>query len=269
MKAGAMDARAGNRRATDSAPQALTPVLRLEGIYKYFGGVEALHDVDLEISSSEVIGLVGDNGAGKSTLIKVIAGAHSPDRGRMLFEGQPVRFNNPQTAREYGIETVYQNLALVDTMDVPANIFLGREPMKRSIIGLKMVDRRRMREEAQQLLKRLGIHIASTRTPVHLLSGGQRQSVAVSRAMLTTPRLVLLDEPTAALAVQEVDKVLNLVDTLREHGVAVILISHTIQHVFAVATRIAVLRRGQKVLDAAAQDTDVDDVVKHIVGGEA
>jgi len=244
------------------------PLLELRGVEKHFGGVTALDSVDFEVAPAEVVGLLGDNGAGKSTLIKIVSGALRPDAGTMRFGGTEVTVQGPADARALGIETVYQNLALADNLDVASNIFLGREPLVWSARFLpRIVDRRRMRREAAQLLDRLGIHLASVRTPVRDLSGGQRQAVAISRAMLTTPRLVLLDEPTAALAVKEVDRVLGLVDQLRTQGVAVILISHTLQHVLQVADRVTVLRRGRPVLNAAVPDTSIEAIVSAIVGG--
>jgi simple sugar transport system ATP-binding protein len=245
-------------------------MLELAGIVKHFGGVTALDGIDLTVRRSEVVGLVGDNAAGKSTLIKAVAGAHQPDAGTIAFDGTEVRLGSPTEARRLGIETVYQNLALADNLDVASNIFLGREPLLRAGLPFvpRLVDRARMRRESEHLLDRLGISIASVRTLVRDLSGGQRQAVAISRAMLTTPKLVLLDEPTAALAVKEVERVLGLIEGLRSQGVAVILISHTLQHVLQVADRVVVLRRGRKVLEAAVADITVDMIVRAIVGGD-
>lgn len=247
----------------------MQPLLEMRSIGKRFGGVKALYDVDITLYPGQVVGLVGDNGAGKSTLVKIIAGAHRPNDGTIRLEGREVELSSPSVARALGIETVYQDLALVDTLDVVENIFLGREILKRNLLGLRILDRRRMRMEAEKLLKGLGVHIPDLRVPVRGLSGGQRQSVAISRAMLTKPKLVLLDEPTAALAVQEVEKVLKLINTLREQGIGVVLISHTLQHVMAVSDRIVVLRRGTKVFDTPTRETDMSEVVAYIIGGES
>jgi simple sugar transport system ATP-binding protein len=241
--------------------------MQAERVEKRFGGVRALREVDFAIPAGRVVGLVGDNGAGKSTLIKILAGALQPDGGRILFGGREVFLRTPGQARELGIETVHQNLALVERMDAPANIFLGREPLRRPLPGIAVVDRRRMRDEAAALLGRLAIRIDSLAAPVSTLSGGQRQSVAVSRAISTTPKVVLLDEPTAALGVAEADRVLQVIRRLREQSIGIVLISHTLQHVFAVADRIVVLHRGAKVFESEAAQTTMDDVVRHIVGG--
>lgn len=243
------------------------PLMQAERVEKRFGGVRALREVDFAIHAGRVVGLVGDNGAGKSTLVRILAGALQPDGGRILFGGEEVVIHNPRQAREMGIETVHQSLALVERMDAAANIFLGREPLRKTIPGVAVVDRRRMRDEAAALLGRLSIHIDSLAAPVSTLSGGQRQSVAVSRAISTTPKVVLLDEPTAALGVAEADRVLQLIRRLREQAIGIVLISHTLQHVFAVADRIVVLHRGAKVFETEAARTTMDEVVRYIVGG--
>lgn len=241
-------------------------LLWAKGITKRFGGVVALSDVDFSVGYGEVVGLVGDNGAGKSTLVKIISGALRPDAGTIYFQGKPVYLDSPATARRLGIETVYQDLALVEQMSVAENIFLGRELTSR-LAGIRFVQRERMRREATHYLKRLGIKIESTKAEVRRLSGGERQSVAIARAIFSNPKLVMMDEPTAALAVREAEMVLELISNLRERGISVILISHTLPHVFAVADRIVVLRHGKKVFDVPASETDINEVVKHIVGG--
>ncbi len=251
-------------QATISNEQAL---LDVRGLEKRFGGVQALRGVDIRVRAGEVVGLVGDNGAGKSTLIKCLFGALQPDGGEILFDGRRIVIENPRRARAMGIEAVHQNLALVERLDPAANIFLGREPISRSIAGVKIVDRRLMLANAGMLLQRLQIHIPSLRAPVLTLSGGQRQSVAVARAISTTPRLIFLDEPTAALAVREAQRVLDLIDVLRRQGIGIILISHTMQHVFAVADRIVVLRHGAKVFERERARTSIDEVIRYIVGG--
>lgn len=242
------------------------PLAELRDISKRFGGVVALDRVNLAIRAGEVIGLVGDNGAGKSTLIKVLSGAYSPDRGRIFFEGNSVYIRNPRSSKALGIETVYQDLALVDTLDVPGNIFLGREIFKFGIGPLRVLDKPKMAREARGILQRLGISLENLQAEVGLLSGGQRQSVAISRAIFTRPKLVILDEPTAALAVKEVEHVLELVQNLREHDIGLIFISHVLQEVFSVADRIVVLRKGQKVADLITEKTSMDVVVNYMVG---
>ncbi len=242
------------------------PLAELRNISKRFGGVVALDQVNLAIHAGEIIGLVGDNGAGKSTLIKVLSGAYSPDQGEILFEGNPVNIRNPRSAKELGIETVYQDLALVDTLDVPGNIFLGREIIKFGFGPVRVLDKSRMTREAEKILRQLGISLEALRTEVGLLSGGQRQSVAISRAIFTEPKFLILDEPTAALAVREVEHVLDLVQNLRQHHIGLIFISHVLQEIFAVADRIVVLRKGQKVADLITEETSLDAVVNFMVG---
>lgn len=242
------------------------PLAELKNISKRFGGVVALDEVNLAIHSGEVIGLVGDNGAGKSTLIKVLSGAYFPDKGEIFFKGDRIQLRNPRVAKDLGIETVYQDLALVDTLDVPANIFLGREIVRFSIGPLNILDKPLMAKHAQGILKKLGVPLTVSRREVGMLSGGQRQSVAISRAIFTEPKLVILDEPTAALAVREVEHVLDLVRNLREQNIGLIFISHVLQEVFAVADRIVVLRKGQKVADIRTEDTSIDAVVNYMIG---
>jgi ABC-type sugar transport system ATPase subunit len=254
----------GFLKANDQMQQA--PSAELRDISKRFGGVVALDRVNLAIRAGEVIGLVGDNGAGKSTLIKILSGAYSPDRGEIFFEGDLVHIRSPRSSKELGVETVYQDLALVDTLDVPGNIFLGREIVKFGFGPLRVLDKSRMAREAINILQRLGISLETLRTEVGLLSGGQRQSVAISRAIFTEPKLVILDEPTAALAVKEVEHVLELVHNLRDHHIGLIFISHVLQEVFAVADRIVVLRKGRKVADLNTQETSIDVVVNFMVG---
>ena len=242
-------------------------ILELRGISKHFGGVHALENVDFVLFPQEVVGLIGDNGAGKSTLIKIIAGVHRPDAGEIYIQGKRVTIHNPKEAKLLGIETVYQELALVDNLDVPGNIFLGREPtLKARWLGI--LDKRRMTKEAQAILDRLKINVEAFHTPVVNLSGGQRQAVAISRALYTNPKVVIMDEPTAALAVSEVGKVLDLVHQLKEAGVSVIFISHNLQETFAVSDRIVILRKGHKVGDFSINDITMDEAVKIMVGGE-
>lgn len=242
-----------------------TPILEVRGITKRFGGVTALREVSFELFPGEVLALAGDNGAGKSTLIKCISGVHPPDEGQVVFEGREVRFHNPREAREAGIETIYQDLALADNLDVGANVFLGREPMKR-VLGVPVLDRAKMRAEARTVLETLDIQTTLDR-PVSALSGGQRQAVAIGRAIYWKARLLIMDEPTAALGVPEQRKVVELIRRLKQQGVAVIFISHNLNDIFAVADRILVLLRGQKAGERRASETHGDEIVKLMVGG--
>lgn len=236
-------------------------IVRMEGITKRFGGIHALENVDFELNHDEVVGLVGDNGAGKSTLIKILAGVYRADDGEIFFEGEKVHIESPSFAKSLGIETVHQDRGLVGSFDIASNIFLGREPTQFGLLDLG-----RMRKESQALLDRLGIQISSTKAITYNLSGGQQQAVAVARAIYTNPKVVILDEPTAALAVTEVGKVLNLINQLKERGISVIFISHTLQEIFTVSDRIVILRSGKKVGDKRTEETDMEEVVKLMVG---
>jgi ABC-type sugar transport system ATPase subunit len=241
------------------------PIIELQGISKDFGSVKALQEVSCSFYPEEVVGLVGDNGAGKSTLVKIIAGALRPSAGKILVDGIPVTIRNPLDSMSLGIAVVYQNLALVDQRDVVSNIFLGRELVK----GL-VLDRKKMNEEAGRVLKELDIEIPSLKTEVGMLSGGQRQAIAVTRSIRHGEkiRLVIMDEPVAALGVAESRKVLALIKRLKEQGIGVIVISHNMEHVFSVADRIMVLRRGSLVGIRNKENTDAVDIVKLIVGAE-
>ena len=242
-----------------------TPLLELRGVSKRFGAVQALTDVDFAAHPGKVTALVGDNGAGKSTLIKAIAGIDQMDDGEYRFDGQPVQVNSPQAATALGIATVYQDLALCDNLDVVANLWLGREELS----GTRTLDETSMEQEATRVLKRLAVRIPSVRTQVASLSGGQRQSVAIARSMLGEPKLVLLDEPTAALGVAQTAQVLDLIRTLREQGLAVVVISHNLADVFAVADTIVVLRLGRQVGVLDAKETNSDEVVATITGSKS
>jgi D-xylose transport system ATP-binding protein len=237
-----------------------TPVLALEGVSKSFGPVQALSDVDFEVHPNEVVALVGDNGAGKSTLVKAIAGIHEIDDGRILFEGNEVRIHDPTDAVHLGIATVYQDLALCDNLDVVENLFLGRER------GLFALDETSMEKQTGELLGRLAVTIVDLRAEVGTLSGGQRQQVAIARSLLGDPKVVLLDEPTAALGVRQTAMVLDLIRRLREEGHAVVVISHNLADVFAVADRIYVLRLGRESGDFVAGETSEEEVVGAITG---
>jgi ABC-type sugar transport system ATPase subunit len=224
----------------------MTPLFQAINLTKRFGGLTAVDDASLDVNVGEVIGLVGDNGAGKSTFIKMVAGVYQPDDGQLFFEGHQVSFSGPREARDMGIETIYQDLALAENLDVGSNIFLGREMKKRYLGGaIKTLDRTKMREESAKVLSRLDIHIPSLTQQIRNLSGGQRQSVAIARTIYWNAKMVIMDEPTAALGVAQQRDVLRLVRTLCDQGVPVIIISHNMQDVFAVADRIVVMRRGK------------------------
>jgi D-xylose transport system ATP-binding protein len=238
------------------------PLLDLSGVSKRFGAVQALTDVDFEAHAGRVTALVGDNGAGKSTLVKIISGIISMDSGQYEFEGRPVHVNSPQAATALGIATVYQDLALSDNLDVVANLFLGHERLGAS----KLLNETAMEQQATGVLKRLSVRLPSVRTQVASLSGGQRQSVAIARSMLGEPKLAVLDEPTAALGVAQTAQVLQLIRTLREQGLGVVVISHNLVDVFEVADYITVLRLGRQVGVLDAKRTNSEEVVAAITG---
>lgn len=244
------------------------PILQIKDLYKRFGGLIAVDHVSLNIYPGEVVGLLGDNGAGKSTLIKMISGAYKPDGGQILLNGEAVSFATPLEARRRGIETIYQDLALCENLDASANIFLGREKMRRQLGILKVLDRPYMLHEARQVLDQLDIRIPELRSPIRQLSGGQRQAVSIARAVYWKAHLMIMDEPTAALGVPEQLKVLELIRTLRNQGVPVLLISHNMQDVFAVADRVIVMRRGSKAGEVRVSESNENEVVGLMVGAE-
>ncbi|MER7562340.1 ATP-binding cassette domain-containing protein [Streptomyces sp. NPDC097941] len=238
-----------------------TPVLALRGVSKRFGAVQALTDVELEVHAGEVVALVGDNGAGKSTLVKTIAGVHPIDEGIIEWDGNPVSINRPHDAQGLGVATVYQDLALCDNLDVVGNLYLGRELLRRGII-----DEVTMEQKARELLSTLSIRIPSVRIPIASLSGGQRQVVAIARALIGDPKVVILDEPTAALGVEQTAQVLDLVERLRERNLGVILISHNMADVKAVADTVAVLRLGRNNGSFSVKDTSQEEIISAITG---
>ncbi len=243
-----------------------TPVLALKGVSKSFGPVQALSNVDFEVQPGEVVALVGDNGAGKSTLVKTIAGIHPADEGTILFEGNEVNITSPTDAVHLGIATVYQDLALCDNLDVVENLFLGREEIGSGPAHvLHQLDEVGMEKQTGELLQNLAVTITDVRNEVGTMSGGQRQQVAIARSLLGEPKLVMLDEPTAALGVRQTAMVLDLVKTLRDHGYGVLVISHNLGDVFQVADRIFVLRLGQKAGEFG-RDASQDQVVAAITG---
>lgn len=243
--------------------------MQLRNITKSFGAVQALRGVDIEATAGEVVGLVGDNGAGKSTLIKTIAGTHTPDSGEIFVEGKQVHITTPQDSTRLGIETVYQDLALCDNLDVVANLFLGREERTTWIpFIVRPMNELDMERRAQEVLRQLDVKIPSLRVPVAALSGGQRQSVAVAKTILRQPKVVLLDEPTAALGVAQTRQVLNLIRHLRDQGLAVIVISHNLADVFEVVDRVTVPRLGRRVASFDIHATTPEQVIAAITGAE-
>ncbi len=236
------------------------PVLSLSGVSKGFGAVQALTDIHLDIYPGEVVALVGDNGAGKSTLVKILAGVHPQDAGTITFDGQEVAIPSPAASRELGIATVFQDLALCDNLDVVSNLFLGRE------VTHGTLDEEEMEKRSWSLLRQLSARIPSVRIAVASLSGGQRQTVAIARSLIGDPRVVILDEPTAALGVAQTAEVLNLIERLRERGLGVLLISHNMADVQAVADRVAVLRLGRNNGDFRVPDVSYEEIISAITG---
>ena len=238
-----------------------TPLVELRGIRKAYGSIEALRGVDLDLHAGECLGLVGDNAAGKSTLTKVLAGTVIPDAGEIRLDGQKLPFTGPGAARRLGIEMVYQDLALCDSVDVAGNLFLGREITRRGLL-----DEDAMRAQGREMLDRLGIRIPRLTATVAGLSGGQRQSIAIARAAAFGPRVLIMDEPTSALAVGEVEAVLALIGRIKSTGVAVVLITHRLQDLFRVCDRLAVMYEGRKVAERGTRDTGLEELVRLIMG---
>jgi simple sugar transport system ATP-binding protein len=245
-------------------------LLEARGIVKSYGHVRALERADFEVRQGEVSALVGDNGAGKSTLIKVLSGTIQPDAGEIRFEGKPVTIDSPIAARRLGLETVYQDLALAEDLDPAANLFLGREELRPGVLGsLGFLDKRSMRNRARDSFSALGIGLQDMDSEVAMLSGGQRQTVAVSRAATWASRVILMDEPFAALGVVQTERVLDLIRRIRESGKSVVLISHNLPQVFQVADRVQVLRLGKRVATFKADDATMDEVVGAMTGALA
>ncbi len=236
-------------------------LLRMEHISKRFGKITALHDINLTFNKAEVVGLVGDNGAGKSTLIKIISGYHPAEEGTLYWEGKKVRFSMPKHARNLGIETVYQEQALAPDLTIARNVFMGREPS--TAFGL--MKEKEMEEESMKVLENLGLRIKSPDQLVKKLSGGQRQGVAIARALYFEAKMVILDEPTIALSVKEVQEVLEFVSRMRDKGISVIFITHNLHHVFSVADKIAILAHGELIEECNTHDSCVEDVSETIV----
>ncbi len=255
--------------SSSSSASARAPLVRLTGIRKRYGAVEALTGVDLHVDAGEVLAICGDNGAGKSTLIRVVSGAHEPDGGTIEIDGRAVRFGSPQGALQAGVATIYQDLALAPRQPIWQNIYIGAELTRPLLPGVRILDKRRMRAEAKRYLARLNVAIDDVDRPVDTLSGGQRQAVAIARALRWNARLVIMDEPTAALGVAESRQVLDLIRELARGGTTVILISHNMGEVVDVASRVAVLKAGRKIADRPTADLTGDDLAHLVMTGQA
>jgi simple sugar transport system ATP-binding protein len=237
-----------------------TPLISVRNLHKWYSGVHALKGVNLDVPPGQICGLVGDNGAGKSTLIKILAGVHRPDRGEIRIDGRLVEINSPKSAMKLGIETIYQDNSMVPTMSIARNLFIGREPLRFSIAGLGMIDHQRMRQEAMNAISDVDLHVRSADALLSELSGGQRQGVAIARAMHFKSRVMILDEPTNHLSVKETTKVLAFVRRLSSQGITGILISHNLHHVFQSCVRIVAMARGEIVLDRLVEETNLEEV---------
>jgi ABC-type sugar transport system ATPase subunit len=246
----------------------LGPLLRLVGVGKRYGAVEALHGVDLDIHPGEVVAICGDNGAGKSTLIRIVSGAHEPSEGRIELDGRPVAFPSPIDALRAGVATIYQDLALAPRLPIWQNVFAGAELTRRWPVGPRVLDKRAMMAESRRYLARLRIEVADTAQPVERLSGGQRQAVAIARALRWNARLVIMDEPTAALGVAESRQVLDVIRELGRGGTTVILVSHNMAEVIEVATRAVVLKGGRKIADRSTGGLTADDLAHLVMLGQ-
>jgi simple sugar transport system ATP-binding protein len=244
----------------------LKPILSVKNVSKHFGAVEALKNVSLDVYPGEVVALAGDNGAGKSTVIKAISGVFSYEIGDIYLDGKRIAFDTPQQARNNGIETIYQDLALADNLPIGANIFLGREPMTKRFGFLPVIDRKKMADVARETMRQLDFHVERLDAPVAAFSGGQRQAVAIGRAMYWNARLVIMDEPTAALGVPEQRKVMSLIQSLKAQGKGIIFISHNLSDIFEVADRIVVFRRGENAGERIPAKTTGDEIVRLMVG---
>ncbi len=237
-----------------------TPIIECRNLQKWYSGVHALRNVDLTIHRGETVGLVGDNGAGKSTLIKILSGVHHQDSGDVLIEGRKVDLRSPKDAMRHGLETIYQYNSMVPSMSIARNLFIGREPMKWSVFGVGIMDQKRMRAESIQAIADVDLHLRSPDALVGELSGGQRQGVAIARAMHFKSKVLILDEPTNHLSVKETDKVIGFVRGLKAQGLTGIFISHNMQHIFQSCDRIVAMARGEIVFDKPTADTSIDEV---------
>jgi simple sugar transport system ATP-binding protein len=239
----------------------------MRGISKAFGAVQALRRVDLAVWPAEVVGLVGDNAAGKSTLMKVLYGIHAPDEGEILVENEAVVFHTAHDARAHGIEMVYQDLALADNLDIAANVFVGRELTRRFLGIVEVLDKRRMERAAAQIVQTLDPDLTPVRRKVKVLSGGQRQTVAIARSLCFEPKVMIMDEPTASLSLEKIHRLLELIQGLKARGLAIILISHRVEDIFTVGDRVVVLKRGEVVGERRIRDTSIEEVVQLMVAG--
>jgi len=242
----------------------VSALVEMKNIHKWFGSVHALKGVDFYVNPSEIVGLVGDNGAGKSTLIKILTGVIPADKGEIYFNGKKISFSSPREARDNGIETIYQEQALADDLSVTRNLFLGKE-IQKSIGPIKLLDHKKMKKESERILSELGLKIPSMDQEVRFCSGGEREGIAIARAMYFKAKLVILDEPTRALGVAAVRRVLSLVKELKSRGIASVFISHNLHHVYSIADRIVVLVRGEKVEDIPKKETSIRELTKLII----
>jgi len=247
--------------AVDVSKRSEESLVKMVNIHKWFGKVHALRGVDFEVKHSEIVGLVGDNGAGKSTLIKVLSGYHVADEGDIYFEGKKVNINSSLDARKLGIETVYQEQALAPNVSISRNIFMGREPA----VSMGFLNKKVMNKESMEALESIGLHLRAPDTLITMLSGGERQGVAIARALHFEAQLVVLDEPTIALSIKETQQVLEFIKKLRKEGISAIFITHNLYHVFPIAERFVVLARGKKIADVRKEDTSIDDLAEMII----
>lgn len=249
-------------------PDSSAPLAHMQGVTRKFGHIEALSELDFAVYCGEVVAVVGDNGAGKSTLIKTLTGIHPPTSGQIFFEGQPVRLTSPHEARDLGIETVYQDLALIPLMSIARNFYLGREPTRR-LGPFHVLDKATMNDRVQEALSAIGIHIRNPDESVESLSGGERQSIAIGRAVHFGSKLLILDEPTSALSIGETRKVLGYIQEARDRGLGVIFITHNIHHVFEVADRLTILSHGHRVGNFTREEITPNEAAQMIMGGDA
>jgi simple sugar transport system ATP-binding protein len=252
----------GNDGATSDALSTSTSLMAVRNLHKWYSGVHALKGVSLDFKRGEVVGLLGDNGAGKSTLIKILSGVHRPDEGEILFQGRPVRIPTPKAAMQLGIETIHQNNSLVPNLSIARNLFIGREPLLFSLFGIGPMDHARMRTDAVKAIADVDLHLRSAEALLGELSGGQRQGVAIARAMHFKSKLLILDEPTNHLSVKETDKVIGFVRGLSAQGITGVFISHNLQHVFHSCDRIVAMARGEVVLDRPVAQTSIEEVTE-------
>ncbi len=245
---------------TDAFRKAKDPVISVRNLHKWYSGVHALRGVSLDFERNEAVGLVGDNGAGKSTLISILSGLHAPDEGEVLVDGRPVRMKGPRDAMDQGIETIYQYNSMVPSMSIARNLFIGREPLKASFLGLGILDEARMRAESVAAMADVDLHLRSPDAMVGELSGGQRQGVAIARAMHFKSKVLILDEPTNHLSVKETNKVIGFVKSLAAQKVTGIFISHNMHHVFACCDRVVAMAQGRVVLDKRIGETSIEEV---------